>query len=62
MEMPLFIKIDFRKNGHLGAWWTREDNGFQKINTTIDQTSIRGVLIALADELDPEAADEKEDK
>ena len=52
--MPLYIKIDFRPDGHLGAWWTRDEYGMNKATTDIDETRIRDVLIALADKIDPE--------
>jgi hypothetical protein len=52
-DVPLFIKIDFREDGHLGAWWSRDERR-TGLTTAIDETSIRKVLIALADEIDPE--------
>jgi hypothetical protein len=54
--MPLFIKIDFRKDGRLGAWWSHDDPFYWKnesMHTEIGETRIRDVLIALADEIDP---------
>ena len=51
--MPLFVKVDFRQDGRLGAWWTREECAWHKITTQISETRVRDVLIALADELDP---------
>lgn len=51
--MPLFIKVDFRENGTLGGWWTRNEVGFCKTTTKISETRIRDVLIAVADEIDP---------
>lgn len=55
--MPLYIKIDFRKNGHLGAWWSRdEQQNWNNVTTEIDETSIRRTILALADQLDPDAA------
>lgn len=57
MKMPLYIKIDFREDGHLGAWWSRNEPTLWKtaaMSTNQDETSIRGVLISLADELDPD--------
>ena len=52
--MTLFVKLDFRPDGKLGAWWTREEGAWHKTNTTIAETRIRKVLVALADEIDPE--------
>lgn len=52
--MPLFVKIDFRADGKLGAWWTRDENAWHKTTTQIGETRVRDVLIALADEIDPE--------
>lgn len=54
--MPLYIKIDFRKNGQLAAWWSRDEPykwEIEQMNSTISETRIRDVLIALADDLDP---------
>jgi hypothetical protein len=55
--MPLYVKIDFRADGRLGAWWSRDVPTFLKdstMNTTISETSIRKTLLALANEIDPE--------
>jgi hypothetical protein len=54
--MPLFIKIDFRRNGRLGAWWSRDEITtwkWKEMSTLQDEGRIRDVLIGLADELDP---------
>lgn len=54
--MPLFIKIDFRLNGRLGAWWSRDDPSTWKLETMVTNVNvsrIRDVLIAIADEIDP---------
>ena len=64
--MPLFVKIDFRADGRLGAWWTRAPafggGDFSKTTTSIEETRIRDVFIALADELDPETPEADEQK
>ena len=57
IDMPLYVKIDFRADGALGAWWSRDEPAIWKIstmNTTVCETSIRKTLLALADEIDPE--------
>ena len=54
--MPLFIKIDFRINGRLGAWWSRDEPwqwNIGDMHTNVDESRIRDVLVALADEIDP---------
>lgn len=56
--MPLFIKIDFRGDGALGVWFTRDEGTFHKTTTTIKETRIREALIALADEIDPVTPEE----
>jgi hypothetical protein len=57
--MPLYVKIDFREDGRLGAWWTREEHGFGRhLNSIVAETRVRDVLVALADELDPIAPPE----
>ncbi len=63
--MPLYIKIDFRLDAGLGAWWSRSaelrwiDNEESTVrNTRIRETRIRDVLIAIADQIDPDDQDE----
>jgi hypothetical protein len=59
--MPLYIKIDFRRDARLGAWWARDSwdswNGDKLpptvLTTTIEETRVRDVLIAVADAIDP---------
>jgi hypothetical protein len=56
--MPLYVIIDFRADGHLGAWWSRSapSDGFSlwaNLKTTVNETTLRNVFHALADELDP---------
>lgn len=54
--MPYYIKIDFRFDGTLGAWHSRDEPSSypaSKLTTTISKTRVRDVLIALANELDP---------
>lgn len=62
--MPLFVKIDFRTDGKLGAWWTREtyasgEPDWSKTTTRVAETRIRKVFAALADEIDPERSHKK---
>jgi len=60
MKMPLFVKVDFRGDGKLGAWWTRDTGYEQFANTTtnISETRLRDTFIAVADEIDPILPDE----
>lgn len=63
IEMPLWIQIDFRTNGQLGAWWSRDHPSgwtLPDMGTRVGETRVREVLIALANELDPLAEIEPE--
>jgi hypothetical protein len=54
--MPLYVKIDFRSDGRLSGWYTRDldwPNPFAKCHSTISETRVREVLIAIANEIDP---------
>jgi hypothetical protein len=57
--MPLYVQIDFRKDGRLGAWWSR-DTSFYGLNTPVSETRVRDVLISLADQLDPLESESEE--
>ena len=56
-ELPLYIKIDFRGDDNkLSAWVSRDDPykiSWSTLKSTISETRIRRVLIALANQIDP---------
>ena len=63
--MPLYIKIDFRVDSTLGAWWSRkptsawdDDKTPTVLSTDVNETRIRNVLIAIANAIDPEVIHE----
>jgi peptide subunit release factor 1 (eRF1) len=58
--MPLYVKIDFRgDNSRLAAWHSREATaGWGELQSSISETRLRDVFIALADEIDPIKRDE----
>jgi hypothetical protein len=54
--MPLFIKLDFGKNGLIYAWWKQSESDFYPTSSTC-AVSAPAVLRKLASELSKKGKD-----